>query len=56
MKVEQKIFFRERAGELRIIKLREENNPKWIKVQCQNRQNTKPPTPVAHRTAASLCA
>jgi hypothetical protein len=36
----QLTFFRERAGELRIIKLREENSPKWTKVQCQNRQNT----------------
>jgi hypothetical protein len=34
-------FFLKRAGELRIIKLREENSTKWTKVQCQNRQNTK---------------
>jgi hypothetical protein len=31
------VFFRKRAGELCIIKLREENSPKWTKVQCQNR-------------------
>jgi hypothetical protein len=49
-------FFRERAGELCIIKLREENSPKWTKVQCQNRQNTRPPNPAAHRTVASFCA
>jgi hypothetical protein len=28
-------FFLKRARELRIIKLREENSPKWTKVQCQ---------------------
>jgi hypothetical protein len=36
-------FFRERAGELRIIKLREENSPKWTKVQYHKRPNTRPP-------------
>jgi hypothetical protein len=33
-------IFREHAGELRIIKLREGNSLKWTKVQCQKRQNT----------------
>jgi hypothetical protein len=28
---------------LRTIKLREKNSPKWTKVQCQKRQNTRPP-------------
>jgi hypothetical protein len=36
-------FFLKRAGELRIIKLREEMSPKWTKVQCLKRQNTRPP-------------
>jgi uncharacterized OB-fold protein len=37
-------FFLERAGELHIIKLREEKNPKWTKVQCPKGRTTDPPT------------
>ena len=42
MLVDNRLIFLERAGELHIIKLREEKSPKWTKVQSPKGRTDRP--------------